>query len=64
MEEELLRLRMQQTHAEIEKHLRTSLYGDKEDSPLPKKTIRERLSDLKWRVECAWLVLRGKADIC
>jgi hypothetical protein len=64
MEEELLRLRMQQTHDEIRKNLNTALYGDREGQPLPKKTVREKLSDLKWRIQAAWLVLRGRADIC
>jgi hypothetical protein len=61
---DMLHLRMQQTSAEVEKNLRTSLYSDEPDQPLPKKSLCEWLSDLKWRVHCAWLVLRGHADIC
>ena len=29
-----------------------------------KRLFREKLLELKWRIHSAWLVLRGRADIC
>jgi hypothetical protein len=64
MNEDLLHRRINEAHAEMTRILGQSLYGDDPAKPLPRRTLRERFSDLKWRIEAAWLVLRGKADIC
>ena len=60
---DLIHTRIPQAQAEMNRILQSSLYADGPYKPLPPSTMRERLSDLSWRIQCAWLVLRGKADI-
>lgn len=62
-EQELLSLRVQEAYEETLLNLARSLYGDDHAKQLPRRSIREQLSNLKWRIQCAWLVLRGQADI-
>ena len=62
-EQELLSLRVQEAYEETLLNLARNLYGDDQARQLPQQSIREQLSNLKWRIQCAWLVLRGKADI-
>ena len=63
-EQELLSLRVQEAYEETLLNLARNLYGDDHQvRQLPRQSIREQLSNLKWRIQCAWLVLRGKADI-
>jgi hypothetical protein len=56
----LLHRRMNEAYAEMERNLRTSLYAGGDVAPLPKKSFGERVTEWKWRVHSAWLILRGK----
>lgn len=60
-EVETLRDRVAATERETIAMLNRSLYADPPDFKVP--TLRERLTELRWRVHAAWLVLIGKADI-
>ena len=65
MEQDLIKQRIDEAYVAMEKNLMTSMYADGVEGRIRhKKSIRERLSDWKWRIQGAWLVLRGRADIC
>lgn len=56
--------RVDAAYAAMNAALTEELYGDKPERVKPKPTWRGRMCDLRWRIRNAWLVLRGRADIC
>lgn len=59
---ELLHKQMHESFDEMHHQFNQSLYGDASNPK--RRSFKERFSDLKWRVQAAWLVLTGRADIC
>jgi hypothetical protein len=63
--ESLIGQRIEAAHAEVERLFSESLYGDR--LPRRKRGRLERFWDwvcvMRYRIEGAWLVLTGRADI-